>query len=71
MVTETECDNRSMFLHYTIENLENGIKYVASEARIDSPSWGYIKKTIEKMDADLERLVFVVKKDRMMAEVSS
>jgi hypothetical protein len=54
-----------------IENLENGLKYVGNEARINSDRWDYIKKTIEKIDADLERLVITVKKDNMMREVSS
>ena len=62
MINETERDNRSMFLHYMIENLENGLKYVENEARVDSDYWNYIKKTIEKMDADLERLVVMVKR---------
>ena len=60
MINETERDNRSMFLHYMIENLENGLKYVEREAKTDSTKWEYIKKTIEKMDADLERLVVLV-----------
>ena len=57
-----------MFLHYMIENLENGLKYVENEARIDSDHWNYIKKTIEKMDADLERLVVMVKTDKREEE---
>ena len=68
MINETERDNRSMFLHYMIENLENGLKYVENEARIDSDYWNYIKKTIEKMDADLERLVMMVKTDKREEE---
>ena len=68
MINTTERDNRSMFLHYMIENLENGLKYVASEARINSDHWDYIKKTIEKIDADLERLVVVVKTDKREEE---
>ena len=64
MINETERDNRSMFLHYMIENLENGLKYVENEARVNSDHWNYIKKTIEKMDADLERLVVMVKTDK-------
>ena len=68
MINETERDNRSMFLHYMIENLENGLKYVENEARIDSDYWNYIKKTIEKMDADLERLVVMVKTDKREEE---
>ena len=63
MINVTGRDNRTMFLHYMIENLENGLKYVANEARVNSDQWNYIKKTIEKIDADLERLVIVVKKD--------
>ena len=57
-----------MFLHYMIENLENGLKYVASEARVNSDHWDYIKKTIEKIDADMERLVVVVKTDKREEE---
>ena len=68
MINETERDNRSMFLHYMIENLENGLKYVEREAKTDSTKWEYIKKTIEKMDADLERLVVVVKNEKEMEE---
>jgi len=68
MINETERDNRSMFLHYMIENLENGLKYVENEARVDSDYWNYIKKTIEKMDADLERLVVMVKTDKREEE---
>ena len=68
MINETERDNRSMFLHYMIENLENGLKYVENEARVDSDHWNYIKKTIEKMDADLERLVVMVKTDKREEE---
>ena len=68
MINTTERDNRSMFLHYMIENLENGLKYVENEARIDSDYWNYIKKTIEKMDADLERLVVMVKTDKREEE---
>ena len=64
MINTTERDNRTMFLHYMIENLENGLKYVASEARVNSDHWDYIKRTIEKIDADLERLVVVVKTDK-------
>ena len=71
MINITERDNRTLFLHYMIENLENGLKYVGNEARINSDRWDYIKKTIEKIDADLERLVITVKKDNMMREVSS
>jgi len=51
-----------------IENLENGLKYVENEARVDSDYWNYIKKTIEKMDADLERLVVMVKTDKREEE---
>jgi len=54
-----------------IENLENGLKYVGNEAKVDSEKWNYIKKTIEKIDADLERLVITVKKENMMREVQS
>ena len=68
MINVTERDNRTMFLHYMIENLENGLKYVAKEARINSDHWDYIKRTIEKMDADMERLVITVKKDKEMEE---
>ena len=68
MINTTERDNRTMFLHYMIENLENGLKYVASEARINSDHWDYIKRTIEKIDADLERLVVVVKTDKREEE---
>lgn len=68
MINTTERDNRSMFLHYMIENLENGLKYVENEARVDSDYWNYIKKTIEKMDADLERLVVMVKTDKREEE---
>ena len=57
-----------MFLHYMIENLENGLKYVENEARVDSDYWNYIKKTIEKMGADLERLVVMVKTDKREEE---
>jgi len=60
-----------MFLQYMIENLENGLKYVGNEAKVDSEKWNYIKKTIEKIDADLERLVITVKKENMMREVQS
>lgn len=70
MINETERDNRSMFLHYMIENLENGLKYVGNEAQVDSTKWNYIKKTIENIDAQIERLVITVKKDNMMKEVS-
>ena len=68
MINETERDNRSMFLHYMIENLENGLKYVENEAQVDSTKWNYIKKTIENIDAQLERLVITVKKDKEMEE---
>ena len=68
MINITERDNRTMFLHYMIENLENGLKYVANEARINSDHWDYIKRTIEKIDADLERLVVVVKTDKREEE---
>ena len=68
MINTTERDNRSMFLHYMIENLENGLKYVENEARVDSDYWNYIKKTIEKMDADLECLVVMVKTDKREEE---
>jgi len=71
MINETERDNRNMFLQYMIENLENGLKYVGNEAKVDSEKWNYIKKTIEKIDADLERLVITVKKENMMREVQS
>jgi len=54
-----------------IENLENGLKYVGNQAKVDSEKWNYIKKTIEKIDADLERLVITVKKENMMREVQS
>ena len=56
MINETERDNRSMFLHYMIENLENGLKYVENEAQVDSTKWNYIKKTIENIDAQLAEL---------------
>lgn len=69
MINETERDNRSMYLNYMIENLENGLKYVSNEANIDSRKWALIKKMIENMDADLERLVMVVKTDKMMDDV--
>jgi len=68
MINITERDNRTMFLHYMIENLENGLKYVASEARVNSDHWDYIKRTIEKIDADMERLVVVVKTDKREEE---
>ena len=68
MIDITERDNRTMFLHYMIENLENGLKYVASEARVNSDHWDYIKRTIEKIDADMERLVVVVKTDKREEE---
>ena len=69
MKNETERDNRQMFLHYMIENLENGLKYVGNEAKIDSRKWEFIKKTIEDIDAKLERLVVVVKTEKMMDDV--
>jgi len=69
MINETELDNRSMYLHYMIENLENGLKYVSNEAKIDSRKWEFIKKTIEDIDAKLERLVVVVKTEKMMDDV--
>lgn len=69
MINETERDNRSMYLNYMIENLENGLKYVSNEANIDSRKWALIKKMIENMDADLERLVMVVKTEKMMDDV--
>jgi len=68
MINETERDNRSMFLHYMIENLENGLKYVGNEAKIDSRKWEFIRKTIEDIDAKLERLVVVVKTEKAMDE---
>ena len=68
MINETERDNRSMFLHYMIENLENGLKYVGNEAKIDSRKWEFIKKTIEDIDAKLERLCVVVKNEKAMDE---
>lgn len=68
MINETERDNRQMFLHYMIENLENGLKYVGNEAKVDSRKWEFIKKTIEKIDADLERLCVVVKTESAMDE---
>ena len=57
-----------MFLHYMIENLENGLKYVGNEAKIDSRKWEFIRKTIEDIDAKLERLVVVVKTEKAMDE---
>jgi len=71
MINETERDNRSMYLHYMIENLENGLKYVSNEAKIDSRKWEFIKKTIEDIDAKLERLVVLVKTENMMDEVQT
>jgi len=71
MINETERDNRSMYLHYMIENLENGLKYVGNEAKIDSRKWEFIKKTIEDIDAKLERLVVVVKTEKMMDDVQT
>lgn len=71
MINETERDNRSMFLHYMIENLENGLKYVGNEAKIDSRKWEFIKKTIENIDAQLERLCVVVKTESAMDDVQS
>jgi len=71
MINETERDNRSMYLHYMIENLENGLKYVSNEAKIDSRKWKFIKKTIEDIDAKLERLVVLVKTENMMDEVQT
>ena len=68
MINETERDNRSMYLHYMIENLENGLKYVGNEAKIDSRKWEFIKKTIEDIDAKLERLCVVVKNEKAMDE---
>ena len=69
MKNETERDNRQMFLHYMIENLENGLKYVGNEAKVDSRKWEFIKKTIEDIDTQLERLVVVVKTEKMMDDV--
>ena len=43
-------------------------KYVGNEAQTDSTKWNYIKKTIENIDAQLERLVITVKKDKEMEE---
>jgi len=51
-----------------IENLENGLKYVGNEAKIDSRKWEFIKKTIEDIDAKLERLCVVVKNEKAMDE---
>ena len=68
MINETQRDNRNMFLQYMIENLENGLKYVGNEAKVDSEKWNYIKKTIEDIDTQLERLVITVKKENMMRE---
>jgi len=57
----TERDNRTLFLHYMIENLEKGLNFVENNAKIDSVKWNLIKSTIEKMDADLEKLVLAIR----------
>jgi len=58
IITNNTDVDKSLYLHYTIENIINGLKYIESEVDVDNtPAWNSIRKQLETIDNNVDRLV--------------
>ena len=61
MITEADIDERSMYLHYTIENIQNNLKMIESEAELTNWNWNSIQKQLQQIDNQVDKLANRVK----------
>ena len=61
MITEQHIDERSMYLHYTIENIQNNLKMIESEVELTNWNWNSIQKQLEQIDNQVDKLANRVK----------
>ena len=61
MITEANIDERSMYLHYTIENIQNNLKMIENEMELTSWNWNSFQNQLQHIDNQVDRLANRVK----------
>lgn len=51
---------RQLTLSYTIENIINGLKYIGNEWEVDGPMWETLRKRIETIDLNVDRIIDIM-----------
>jgi len=51
---------RQLTLSYTIENIINGLKYIDNEWQVDGPMWETLRKRIETIDLNVDRIIDIM-----------
>ena len=51
---------RQLTLAYTIENIINGLKYIDNEWQVDGPMWETLRKRIETIDLNVDRIIDIM-----------
>ena len=51
---------RQLTLSYTIENIINGLKYINNEWEVEGPMWETLRKRIETIDSNVDRIIDIM-----------
>ena len=51
---------RQLTLAYTIENIINGLKYIDNEWQVEGPMWETLRKRIETIDSNVDRIIDIM-----------